>query len=184
MSETLTIARRGFLTNAAAFAAAGTAIVLSAPVAPARATETTAPATGIDWEQWELELGYACSHVTFFDDEIALADKAFKRWEARNPWPSEPVYGSYAERMADFQRIKSAQSAHCERYQNALKQCGRGALKLERNKAFGAYAVLCERIAELPVRTLSDLKEKSRLARFEYAGGPIRRALSDDLVGL
>ena len=74
------------------------------------------------WDQWELEIGYANSHVLYFDDEVALADKAFKRWESRNPWPDEPDYSSHNERIADFSRLKSAQSAHCERYQNALRQ--------------------------------------------------------------
>ena len=165
------------------------ALAMSAvPVAIAAPITMSAPAVaesgGIDWDQWELEIGYACSHVTYFDDEIALADKAFKRWEVRNPWPVEPDYSSHGERISDFPRLKSAQSAHCERYQNALRQCGRGALKRERSEAFDEYAVVCQRVADLPIRTLSDLKEKSRLARFEYAGGPIKQALLKDLQGI
>jgi hypothetical protein len=165
------------------------ALAMSAvPVAIAMPIAMPAPALaesgGIDWGHWELEIGYACSHVTYFDDEITLADKAFKRWESRNPWPAEPDYSSHGERIADFQRLKSAQSAHCERYQNALRQCGRGALKKERSEASDEYAAVCQHIADLQIFTLNDLKEKSRVARFEYAGGPIKQALLKDLQSI
>jgi hypothetical protein len=131
------------------------------PVAIAMPIAMPAPALaesgGIDWGHWELEIGYANSHVLYFDDEIALADKALKRWESRNPWPDEPDYSSHNERIADFSRLKSAQSAHCERYQNALRQCGRGALKKERSDAFDEYAAVFQRVADLPIRTFKDL---------------------------
>ena len=166
-----------------ALAMSAVPVAIATPIAMPAAS-AVAEGGGIDWDQWELEIGYACSHVTYFDDEIALADKAFKRWEVRNPWPVEPDYSSHGERISDFPRLKSAQSAHCERYQNALRQCGRGALRKERSVAFDEYAVVCQRIADLPIRTLSDLKEKSRVARFEYAGGPIKQALLKDLQGI
>jgi hypothetical protein len=86
--------------------------------------------------------------------------------------------------LSDLVREQVVDDANAERYQNALRQCGRGALKKERNEAFAKYAAVCQRIAELQICTLSDFKAKSRVARFEYAGGPIKQALLKDLQSI
>jgi hypothetical protein len=157
----------------AASANSGIIANLLALVRPSR----PAPVATIDWAAHERGLSSIVVTINSFDGGIAAGTKALARWQARNPWPVEPLYDSQAERIDDLPRMYKAQGDHAIRYQNALRQCGRGKYQKQRNTALDDYDAECERLALLPTPTPHDIKQKARLARLEPAGGPIHRSL-------
>ncbi len=159
---------------------AGASIAATAPL-PAIAAPI--PAT-VDWDQAELELGCAWAHVAWFDEEIAKCAKAVELWKKRNPWPDAPDYETHAESAADYKNQSARESAWVHRYQIAVRQTGKGKLGGERLVAHQKYIAECERVAKLPVGSLADYKAKTRVARFEVAGGPIHQALIEDLKNI
>lgn len=135
-----------------------------------------------DWAKPERELAQIVRQVSELDREIALRSRAFKRWEARNPWPVEPSYDSCAAQKADFSRQKEAERVHVVRYQNALIQCGRGRLQKRSLDLVERYRETCAGIARLPASTLDEIQQKARLARrLESQGGAIHVAVLHDL---
>lgn len=159
--------------------------LMAAPVAVALPMPTfAAPVCTLDWDAFELELAQTIQSIKEFDGKIAVANKGFAAWEARNPWPTEPDYDSHQSRIADAKRLNRELSAHTIRYQNAIKQCGRGKLTLQRNKVLEQYETVLTKIAETPARSLADIKAKSRVARLEVTGGPIAPSILKDLLNI
>jgi hypothetical protein len=143
-----------------------------------------APVSTTDWVQIELELGGAWAHVAYFDEEIALCQKASDQWKRRNPWPDEPDYSSHTQRIADHKNQIARESKWVERYQNMLRQTGKGKLGRERLVAYQQYVTECERVVKIPVLSLADIKAKTRVARFERPGGLIHRAIAKDIQNI
>jgi hypothetical protein len=156
---------------------AGVGLAMAAPGSLAAA----APAPRINWSALETELRASCKVVTDLDAKIEAAVDAVARWKKRNPHPVEPDYDSHRARTEDFDRLTRSRSKNTERYIAVLWQSGKGALQTQRKEALAEYYRKLDAVAAIPVRTLSDLKAKTRLAFFEHADGPIHQALLRDL---
>lgn len=173
-AETIPTTRRAFSKWLAA-ASVAAAVPLPAIAEP---VETT------DWAQFQLDLGYICAHVGFYDEQIAMCERASAEWKKRNPWPDAPDYASHGERVADFNNQSARESKWVVRYTNMMRQSGKGKYGTKRLAAYNKYLAECDRIAKIPARSLADIKAKTLLARYERNGGPIHQAILRDLQNI
>ena len=173
------------IAGAAAMTAAAAVTIEPASADNGASEENKTKPAPIDWDQYELEIGCSLARVTFYDEEIAIAERAWKKWQQNNPWPTEPDYVTPAQRAAGKPRFASAQSSHCERYPRALVQSRLGRLKTAQRAEWARYDVDCHRIAGVKVGTVDDLKQKNSIARrFEHSGGPIHKSLVADILAI
>jgi hypothetical protein len=153
--------------------------------APAITPVATIPTDDqFDWTKPECEIIEIYHKVKCLDQQIAMRSTAFEEWKVRNPWPVAPEYDSHDAEISDFSRHQSTESAYVVRYQNALRQCGRGRFQKQRLDLIERYREICGRLATVPARTLSDIQKKARLARLESGDGAIRAAVLRDVEKL
>jgi hypothetical protein len=165
--------RRGFSKWLAAVG-----MVAAVPVAA-----NAAPAQTVDWAALETEYLTVLDEIFDVNDRIKDCEKAFRKWERRNPWPAEPDYDSHNARIADFRRLQSAQSKHAERMGQARMQCGVGHQGKQRLALHNRMEAIEQKIASTPAITMSDLKAKARIAT-NNVSSCIHPALVRDLLNI
>jgi len=156
-------------------AAVGATAFIAVPAASREAT--------VDWQALEAEYLGKLEEIFAANEKIAAADKGFRAWEKRNPYPVEPDYDSHNARIADFRRLRDAQSKHAERWCRARMQCGIGKAQKQRLVLQDEWQAIEMRIADIPAKTLADIRSKALIGRHNVSG-LINQSLSKDLLNL
>lgn len=155
--------RRGFTKWLAGIA--GATVAVSVPVL-AKASAPKADYT-VDWQQLESELIAALTPLFRIDREILRREAAFDRWKKKHPLP-------HGDDPADH-------STYNKKYETARKQLRFHEQRRLRAAVSDRCAEVCKRIADTPIKTMDDIRAKSRLCRYENNLGIIRRRLLKEL---
>ena len=174
--------RRGFLTNAAALAAAGTAMALAAPVAPAEAAivGVTVADDAVDPFLVEIkaEIDENLTEWLQLEAECKIRDRAVKAWETRNPLPrclqpDEPGYSPTARSDWQTRRI------------SVMRKAQLGTIKSKRDDVATAFTDAVQEFAAIKATNLSELIFKVETGiMMDSRDGIISRAVLFDIVRL
>lgn len=185
----LDTSRRGFLTNAAALTAAGTAMALTAHVGPAEALavvkrisdENSFPADA-DIEPFfidtRIRIRDSLSEWRAVNAECNMRDRAVRDWEKRNPLPDLRLPG-------DEGYSETYRSDWHTRHQNAMRQARLVPPKVKRSELAAAYIVAVKEFAAFDATNLTELRFKTETAAMmDSADGIIARSVLFDIMRL
>lgn len=177
--------RRALLTNAAALAAAGTALSLAAPIAPAEAATVTTAAIsgpGINPRLIELKADIDDNLTAWFEieAECKIRDRAVKTWEKRNPLPSL-VWDDEARGYKN----SAARSDWCARRADIMRKAQLGKIKGERNEVAAAYGQAVHEFAAVNATNQPELMFKvETAAMMDSSSGTIAQSVLFDIIRL
>ena len=143
-----------------------------AAVALPAAVACALPAAGVDWSGLAADLSDAVADMNAAEYRLAIANRGFRTWEKRNPFPVK----------ADEEGDRAAVSAWVRRYENARTQCGAGAWRRELAACEQRYAAVCARVAATKCQTLDDVKAKAGVGMKDRVDGPLAISLVIELA--
>jgi hypothetical protein len=178
----LDTSRRGFLTNAAAITAVGTAMAMTAHIEPSEAStvpkripEENSFSTDTDIEpsfiETRIRIRDSLSEWRDVNADCNIRDRAVLEWKKRNPIPpyqpqDEESYGP------------SPRNDWVVRYQNAMRQAGLADIKAKRNELTRVYNAAVKEFAALDAVNLAELTFKANTADLmDSADGIISRSV-------
>lgn len=158
-AENPTTTRRRFLIGTTAAAATlSTAAAVAAPTSP-----TVDPIWGVLHEAY-VNASCEVDTATRRHEE---ANEAVEEWERRNRL-REPHYASLAERLDDFPRLRAAEQQWQTRYENAMRNSGRGRKAEARSEAIDRLQEAAMRVIRTEPTNIYELECKAHTALIDH----------------